>query len=94
MQEIFRASGSKVLSNTWKQEIVVYDRGIRAEGLRVGKRVSITLPYDKVSEVILRNGILTSDLEIASTGAQSIVVKALSKKDAKRAKELIEEHIL
>lgn len=90
---LFKANGSKLLSNSWKQELVITTKGIKAEGLQVGKRVSVTLPFSKIAQVNLVRNVMSADIEIASVGSQSVTVKALKKVEAEKAKKLIESKL-
>lgn len=92
--ELMKLKGSKLLSNTWVQEIVLTDTGVNYENLVVGKRTNAFLPYENISQVSITNNILTSDLTLINTGGtQNIIVKALNKKEAAEAKKLIESKI-
>ena len=93
--ELMKLNGSKMLSNTWKQELIVTDTGVEAEILIVGRRTKKTLPYERIAQVNLSNGILTTDIEVVNTGgADNVVVRAVNKKEAVKAKELIEQKML
>ena len=91
---LLTARGSVLLSNTWKQELTVTDQGVRGEVLIRFRRVKMSLPYDRIAQVNISRGILTADIEIVNAGgADNLVVRALSKSDAERAKSLIEEQM-
>ena len=84
--------GSKILSNTWKQELQIKEDGVYGETLVVGKRVKMHLSYENIAQVNLRRGILSADIEIINKGGSgNLVVKALKKKEAETAKKLIDK---
>ena len=84
--------GSALLSNTWKQELQILEDGVYGETLVVGRRVKMHLPYESVAQVNISRGVLTADIEIVNKGgAGNLVIKALKKKDAEKAAELIEQ---
>ncbi len=84
--------GSKLLSNTWKQELQIKKDGVYGETLVVGKRVKMHLPYENIAQVNLTRGALSADIEIINKGGSgNLVVKALKKKEAEIAKELIDK---
>jgi len=84
--------GSKILSNTWKQELQIKEDGVYGETLVVGKRVKMHLSYENIAQVNLTRGILSADIEIINKGGSgNLVVKALKKKEAETAKKLIDK---
>lgn len=86
--------GSVLLSNSWKQEMVITDQGVRGEVIEGLKRIKMTLPYDRIAQVNLIVGMFKADLEVVNKGGSgNLVVKALTKSDAEEAKRLIEERI-
>ncbi len=87
--------GSKLLTNTWKQEIQISENEVYGEVLRVGKRVKMHLPYESIAQVNITRGVLTADIEIINKGgAGNLLIKAVNKKEADKAKELIDERII
>lgn len=84
--------GSQLLSNSWKQELVITDEGVEGEVLRSLKRVKMRLPYDRIAQVNLVRNILRADIEVVNKGGtDNLVIRALPKQDAERARELIEK---
>jgi hypothetical protein len=92
--ELMKVKGSKILSNTWKQEMTITDEGVESEILVVGKRKKKFITYDRIAQVNLSNGLAVSDLEVVNSGGgDNIIVKAVNKKVAKEAKELIDKKV-
>jgi len=84
--------GSQLLSNTWKQEIQILENEVYGETLRVGKREKMHLSYENIAQVNITRGILTADIEIVNKGGSgNLMIKAVKKKDADKAKELIDQ---
>lgn len=91
---LMRLSGSIWLSNSWKQEITIAEDGVEGEVVVGLKRVKMHLPYDRIAQVNLIFGIFKADIEIINKGGNgNLVVKALDKGEAERAKQLIEANI-
>jgi len=89
-----RLLGSKWLSNSWKQELVITDEGVEGEVIRGMKRVRMLLPFDRIAQVNLSRGIAAASLEVINKGgAGNLVVKGLKKDEAEQAKALIESEI-
>ena len=85
-------TGSKLLSNTWRQELQIKENGVYGEVLVVGKRLKMHLPYENIAQVNILRGIFSADIEIVNKGGSgNLLVKALNKQEAEKAKELIEE---
>jgi putative oligomerization/nucleic acid binding protein len=92
--ELMRINGSRLLSNTWKQELVVTEDGVESEVLQVFRRIKMVVPFDRIAQVNLVRGILTADLEVVNKGGtDNIVVRALGKTEAEKAKALIESRM-
>lgn len=86
--------GSKLLSNTWKQELQILEDGVYGEGLVVGKRVKMHLLYQNIAQINITRGVLTADIEIVNKGGSgNLIIKAVNKKEADKAKELIDQKI-
>lgn len=84
--------GSKLLSNTWKQELQIREDGVYGEVLVLGKRLKMHLPYENIAQVNILRGIFSTDIEIVNKGGSgNLLVKALNKQKAEKAKELIEQ---
>ncbi len=91
---LMRLKGSVWLSNSWKQELVITDDGVEGETIEGLKRTRMLLPYDRIAQVNLVRGVFAADLEVINKGgAGNLVVKALNKDEAERAKALIETKI-
>lgn len=87
-------SGSKILTNTWKQELQVREDGVYGEILVIGKRIKMHLPYENIAQVNISRGILASDMTIINKGGtDNLTIKALNKAQAEKAKELIQKKI-
>lgn len=85
-------TGSKLLSNTWKQELQILEDGVYGETLVVGKRIKMHLPYENIAQVNISRGVFTADIEIINKGGSgNLVVKALNKNEAEKGRELIEQ---
>jgi Short C-terminal domain len=91
-RELMRPSGSALLSNTWKQELVITEDGVHGETIQGLKRLRMTLPYDRIAQVNLIRGVFRADLELVNKGGTgNLVIKALKKVEAEAAKVLIEQ---
>ncbi len=89
---LMRLSGSKLLSNSWKQELVVTDEGVEGEVLKDFKRIKMLLPFDRIAQVNIVRGMFTADLEVVNKGgADNVVIKALNKAEAEKARTLIDQ---
>jgi len=85
-------TGSKLLSNTWKQELLIKEDGVHGESLKVGKRLKMHLPYENIAQVNVLRGVFSADIEIVNKGGSgNLIVKALDKDEAEKAKKLIEK---
>ena len=94
VQVLMRLSGSRVLSNTWKQEMLVTNEGVEGEAISGMRRTKMHLPYDRIAQVNLVRGPLKADLKVVNKGGSgNLVVKALKKEEAEKAKSLIEQGI-
>jgi hypothetical protein len=92
--ELMRLSASKILSNSWKQEMVITDIGVETEILQTGSREKKSLPYEKIAQVVVRNGALAATLELVNIGgSDNITLTGVNKKEAAKAKTLIESKI-
>lgn len=92
--ESLKIAASKILSNSWKQELNITENGVESEIFRTGTREKKNLQYEKIAEVIIRNGAFAATLEIVNTGGSNIIsITGLKKKDAAKAKALIEKNI-
>ena len=91
---LMRLSGSNLLTNSWKQELVITEDGVHGEILKNLKRVKMFVPFDRVAQVNLVHGILTADLEVINKGGtDNLIIRALNKQQAEQAKALIEEKV-
>ncbi len=87
-------SGSKLLTNSWKQELQIREDGVYGEILVVGKRTQTLLPYENIVQVNITRNIMTADMTIVNKGGiDSLTVKALSKDQADKGKKLIQQKI-
>jgi hypothetical protein len=92
---ILRLAGSSLLSNSWKQELVVTTEGVEGEVLRDLKRIKMMVPFDRIAQVNIVRGLFAADIEVVNKGGTgNIVIKALTKRDAEQAKSLIEAKML
>lgn len=91
---LMKLSGSKLLTNSWKQDLVITSEGVEGEVLRNLKRIKMSLPYDRIAQVNLVRSIITADLEIVNKGgSDNLTIKGLKKSQAEEAKKLIESKI-
>lgn len=89
--EIMRLSSNKLLSNSWKQEMIITDSGVESEVLRMGSRIKKSLPFNMISQVNVVNGALAATITVINTGgSENITLNAVNKKEAVKAKALIE----
>jgi len=89
---LMRLSGSKLLSNSWKQELIVTDEGVEGEVLKDFKRIKMRVPFDRIAQVNIVRGMLKADIEVVNKGgADNLVIKALSKDEAEQARALIDQ---
>jgi hypothetical protein len=93
--ELMRVKGSMLLSNSWKQELVITDRAVYGEVRKSAvKRIKMSLPFDRIAQVNIVLGILTANIEVVNKGgADNLIIRAIPKRDAERAKALIEDRI-
>ena len=93
MSEILmKIEGSKILSNSWKQELQVLEDGVYGETLVVGRREKMRLAFENIAQINIIRSVFTSDIEIINKGgAGNLIIKAVNKKEADEAKELIEK---
>lgn len=92
---IMKLRGSKLLSNTWKQELDIREDGVYAEILVVGKRTQMLIAYENIAGVNVNRGVLTSSITIINKGgSQNITIKALNKEETEKAKNLIQSKML
>ena len=92
---LMRIKGSRILSNTWKQELTVTETGVESETLVVGRRVRKSISFNQIASVNAVNGILKSAIEVVNTGgSDNIFIKALKKREAKNAKILIDSKVI
>ena len=91
---LMKISGSKLLSNTWKQELQIREDGVYGEVLVVGRRVQMFLPYKDIAQVNVVRGVLTSMLMLINKGGEgNLSIEALNKGEADKAKALIQQKI-
>ena len=89
---LMRLSGSKLLSNSWKQELVITDEGVEGEVLKDFKRIKMRVPFDRIAQVNIVRGMLKADIEVVNKGgADNLVIRALSKDEAEQARALIDQ---
>lgn len=90
-RELMRVSGSILLSNSWKQELVITEDGVEGEIIKSLKRIKMMLPFDRIAQVNLIRGVFAADLEVVNKGgSDNLLVRALSKAEGEEAKALIE----
>lgn len=86
--------GSIWMSNTWKQELVITEDGVEGEVISGMKTIKMSLPFDRIAQVNLVQGVFkTNFIVINKGGSGNLVVKALPTHEAQAAKELIEERM-
>ncbi len=87
-------NGSKMLSNSWKQELTIKDDGVYGETLVTGRRTNTYLPFDRIAQVNIIRQTLSSDIEVINNGgSENILIRALNKEEAEQAKNLIYQKI-
>jgi hypothetical protein len=92
--ETVKITASKILSNSWKQELNITENGVEAEVFQTGTREKKSISYNKIAGVVVRNGALAATIEIINSGgSNNISVTGLKKSDAAKAKEIIERNI-
>jgi Short C-terminal domain len=91
---LLKINGSLLFSNTWKQELVITESGVLGEVLRTGQRVKMSLPFDRIAQVNIIRGVFKADIELVNKGgADNLIISAVRKEDAEKAKSLIESMI-
>lgn len=68
--ESLKIAVSKILSNSWKQELNITENGVESEIFRTGTHEKKNLQYEKIAEVIIRNGAFAATLEIVKIYSQ------------------------
>lgn len=88
---LLRINGSLIFSNTWKQELVITESGVFGETLKVGKRVKMSLRFDRIAQVNIVRGIFKANIEVVNKGgADNLIIRAVKKQEAEKAKGIIE----
>lgn len=91
---LMKLSGSKLLTNSWKQELVITSEGVKGEVLKDLKRIKMSLPYDRIAQVNLVRSLLTAELVVVNKGGSgNLSIKGLSKDQAEEAKALIDQKV-
>jgi hypothetical protein len=86
--------GSRLLSNSWKQELVITDQAVYGEVLKAPKRIKMSLPYDRIAQINIIRGLLSADIEIVNKGGtDNLIIRAVRKSEAEDAKKLIEQGV-
>lgn len=84
--------GSLWISNSWKQELVITETAVYAEVMKGLRRIKISLPFDRIAQVVIIKNPILAEIEIVNKGGyDNIRVRAISKRDAEAAKALIEK---
>lgn len=91
---LMRIKGSMLLSNSWKQELTITERGVNGDVIRDGKRQKMFLPFDRIAQVNLTKKVFAADLELVNAGGTgNLEINGLKKKQAEESKTLIEDHM-
>jgi len=81
-----------MMTNTWKQELVITETVVHGEVIPSLKRLKMTLPFDGIAQVNIVRGVFKADIEIVSNGGtDNLIIRPLPKRDAEAAKSLIGE---
>jgi hypothetical protein len=91
---IMTVKASRILSNSWKSELIITSAGVEGEMLVVGKRTRGFIPYHKIAAVTIQNKIFSSTLSILNTGGVgNITINGLNKKKARQVSTFLNEKI-
>lgn len=91
---VLRIEGNPILAGSFGEELTITNTGVEANVVRGLRRVTMTLPFNRVAQVNLARGIASAHLEVVNKGGQdSIVVRGLAKKEAENAKRIIEGYL-
>ena len=91
---LLKINGSLIFSNTWKQELVITESGVFGETLIIGKRVKMSLPFDRIAQVNIVRGVFKANIEVVNKGgADNLIIRAVKKQEAEKAKGIIESMI-
>ena len=86
-----KVSGSSLFSNSWKQELVITENGVIGELLKGFKRLKMSLPFNSIAQVNIVRGLFKADIEVVNSGGTgNLVIKAITKTEAEKAKAIIE----
>lgn len=99
---LMHLSGSVIATNRWvPNKLDIYGDRVEetvpaknALTAAMGKSDHHVIRYEQVAAVGLHTGLKWSTLSVESTGGHTAVVKGLSKRDARKAKQLIEERLV
>lgn len=92
---LFDLKANRMMNHTpFVHHVKVYDTAMVYEKRKLFGRLETTISYNHVSQVNLINEIFFSHLEIINTGGvENIFIKYLKKRDAKKAKAIIDQKI-
>jgi hypothetical protein len=86
--------GSKMRTNEWRpNRVLVFEDRIEERDPGFLKTRSQTVRYEQVAQVAMKTGVAFSEITIETTGGGTIRARGLSKGDAQKAKELIDERV-
>jgi hypothetical protein len=88
---LLRVNGSSLFTNSWKQELVITENGVSGEVLKDFKRLKMSLPFSSIAQVNIVRGLFKADIEVVNSGGTgNLVIKAITKTEAEKAKAIIE----
>jgi hypothetical protein len=91
---LLKVSGAAWVSNSWKQELVITESGVFGEVIKGLKRIKMSLPFNSIAQVNIVRGIFKADIEVVNRGGtDNLVIKAITKPEAEKAKTIIENRI-
>jgi hypothetical protein len=91
---LLKINGSRFLTNSWKQQLVITEDAVEGETLVIGNRVKMRLPFDRIAQVNVYRHWFTADVEVVNAGGtDNLVIRAVSKRAAEQARQLIDERM-
>jgi len=80
VQELMRLKGNKILSNTWKQELIITDQSVASEqrrgllGMLGISKTRKSIVYSRIASVAVYDRAITADLEIVNLGGRDNII--------------------
>lgn len=89
---LMELQGSRLKTKEWfPKRILIFEDHLELHDVGFLKKTIESLRYEQIAQVVLKRGILWSELWIESRGGKSITAKGLSKEEAEEAKSTIHE---